>query len=58
MMAARVSRFDCRYAMTAAGSGIWAPAVFTTSNAPQKPSPIARVARSFVIYITVGVRRL
>jgi len=42
----------------AAGSGICAPVVFTTSNAPQIPSPIACVARGFAMYTTVGVRRL
>jgi hypothetical protein len=42
----------------AAGSGICAPADCATKNAPQNPSPIARVARSLVIYITVGLRGL
>jgi len=42
----------------AAGSGICASAVFTASHAPKNPSPMAPVARSLVIYITVGVRGL
>jgi hypothetical protein len=42
----------------ASGNGTCAIAVFATSIAPQKPSPITCVARSFVIYITVGVGEL
>ena len=41
-----------------AGGGICAPAIGTTIDAPHNPSSIAFLARSFIIGITVGVRRL
>jgi hypothetical protein len=42
----------------AAGNGICATAIVAASIAPQNPSPVVHVVRSFVTYITDGVRRL
>jgi hypothetical protein len=39
----------------ASGIGICAAAIVTTSTAAQRPNPIAAVARTPVMYITVGV---
>jgi hypothetical protein len=42
----------------ATGRAICALAMPMASIAPQNASPIARTARSFVMHITIGVRRL